>query len=69
MEEWNIGMMGKKIECLNPLFQYSSIPMFQLFLDSSIPICGLCVLCFLFVHPLVSIPGGSKGKEQSISIK
>jgi hypothetical protein len=22
----------------------------------------LCVLCFLFVHPLVSIPGGSKEK-------
>jgi hypothetical protein len=29
----------------------------------------LCVLCFLFVHPLVFIPGGSKGKEGSISIK
>ena len=29
----------------------------------------LCVLCFLFVHPLVSIPGGSKGKEESRSIK
>jgi hypothetical protein len=26
----------------------------------------LCALCFLFVHPLVSIPGGSKGKEGSI---
>jgi hypothetical protein len=23
MGEWNIGMMGKKIKCLNPLFQYS----------------------------------------------
>jgi hypothetical protein len=29
----------------------------------------LCDLCFLFVHPLVFIPGGSKGKEESISIK
>jgi hypothetical protein len=29
----------------------------------------LCVLCFLFVHPLVFIPGGSKGKAGSISIK
>jgi hypothetical protein len=29
----------------------------------------LCVLCFLFVHPLVSIPGRPKGKEGSISIK
>ncbi|KPK92345.1 MAG: hypothetical protein AMJ94_05230 [Deltaproteobacteria bacterium SM23_61] len=29
----------------------------------------LCALCFLFVHPLVSIPGGSKGKEESISMK
>jgi len=29
----------------------------------------LCALCFLFVHPLVSIPGGSKGKEESISIE
>jgi hypothetical protein len=29
----------------------------------------LCALCFLFVHPLVSIPGRPKGKEGSISIK
>jgi hypothetical protein len=29
----------------------------------------LCALCLLFVHPLVFIPGGSKGKEESISIK
>jgi hypothetical protein len=29
----------------------------------------LCALCFLFVHPLVWIPGGSKGKEKSVSIK
>jgi len=29
----------------------------------------LCALCFLFVHPLVSIPGRPKGKEESISIK
>ena len=29
----------------------------------------LCALCFLFVHPLAFIPGGSKGKEESISIK
>jgi len=29
----------------------------------------LCALCFLFVHPLVSIPGGSKGKEEAILIK
>jgi hypothetical protein len=28
MEEWNIGTMGKK--CLNPLFHYSSIPIFLL---------------------------------------
>jgi len=27
----------------------------------------LCALCFLFLHPLVFIPGGSKGKEESIS--
>jgi len=27
----------------------------------------LCALCFLFVHPLVSIPRISKGKEESIS--
>jgi hypothetical protein len=30
---------------------------------------GLCALCFLFVHSLVFIPGGSKGKEESTSIK
>jgi hypothetical protein len=29
----------------------------------------LCALCLLFVHPLVFIPGGSKGKGESISIK
>jgi len=29
----------------------------------------LCALSLLFVHPLVSLPGGSKGKEESISIK
>jgi hypothetical protein len=29
----------------------------------------LCALCFLFVHPLVFNPGGSKGKEKSISIR
>jgi len=28
----------------------------------------LCALCFLFLLPLVSIPGGSKDKEESISI-
>jgi hypothetical protein len=26
----------------------------------------LCVLCLLFVHPLVLIPEGSKGKEEPI---
>jgi len=29
----------------------------------------LCALGLLFVPPLVFIPGGSKGKEESISIK
>jgi len=29
----------------------------------------LCALRLLFVHPLVFTPGGSKGKEESISIK
>jgi hypothetical protein len=29
----------------------------------------LCALCFLFFHPLVSVPGRSKGKEGAISIK
>ena len=29
----------------------------------------LCALCLLFVHPLVFMPGGSKGKEKSISIE
>jgi len=44
MEEWNIGMMGKKIECLNPLFHDSSIPIFLL--------CDLCVLSgSFFFHP------------------
>jgi hypothetical protein len=28
-----------------------------------------CALCLLFAHPLVFIPGGSKGKEESIPIK
>jgi hypothetical protein len=29
----------------------------------------LCVLCLLFVPPLILNPRGSKGKEESISIK
>jgi hypothetical protein len=29
----------------------------------------LCALCLLFVHPLVFIPGGWKGKERPIFIK
>jgi hypothetical protein len=29
----------------------------------------LCAFCFLFVHPLVSIPGRPKGKEEFISIQ
>jgi hypothetical protein len=28
----------------------------------------LCALCFLFVHPLVLIPGDSKDTEESIPI-
>jgi hypothetical protein len=28
-----------------------------------------CALCFLFLHPLVSVPGRSKGKEELIFIK
>jgi hypothetical protein len=34
MEKWNIGMMGKKINILNPLFHHSSIPIYLL--------CGIC---------------------------
>jgi hypothetical protein len=34
MGEWNIGMMGKKIKCLNPLFHYSIFPSFQYSGDS-----------------------------------
>jgi hypothetical protein len=30
MEKWNIEMMGKKIEYLNPLFHHSSIPVCSL---------------------------------------
>jgi hypothetical protein len=37
MEEWNIGMMGKKNKQLNPLFHHSSNPICFL--------CALCVLC------------------------
>jgi len=29
----------------------------------------LGALCLLYVHPLVFIPGDSKGKEEAISIK
>jgi hypothetical protein len=29
----------------------------------------LCALCLLFVHPLVFNPGGSKGREESISVE
>jgi hypothetical protein len=44
-------------------------PNIPLFHHSSIPISLLCVLCLLFVHPLAFNPQGSKGKEESISIK
>jgi hypothetical protein len=47
MDEWNMGIMGKKLKTLNPLFHHSIIPIFQLFSDSSIPICLLCGLCVL----------------------
>jgi len=50
--------MGRKMNAKNPIFQYSRIPIFS-----------LCALCFLFVHPLVSILRGSKGKEGFIFIK
>jgi len=30
---------------------------------------NLCVLCLLFGHPVVFNPGGSKGKEELISIE
>jgi hypothetical protein len=29
----------------------------------------LCALCLLFIHLLVFNPGGSRGKEESLSIK
>jgi hypothetical protein len=29
MEEWNIGMLGKKLNHPNPLFHHSIIPIFQ----------------------------------------
>jgi len=51
-------MLDKKLNHENPLFHHSSVP-----------IWALCALCFLFVHALVSIPGGSKGKEESIFIE
>jgi hypothetical protein len=31
-----------------------------------LPRNALCALCLLFAHPLVFIPGGSKGKGESI---
>jgi hypothetical protein len=42
MEEWNIGILDKKLNHENPLFRHSIIPIFQLFADSSIPISFLC---------------------------
>jgi len=53
MEYWNDG--PKKIEFLNPLFHYSNIPIY----------C-LCVLRFLFVHPLVFMCGAARGRKSLI---
>jgi hypothetical protein len=50
MEEWNIGMMGKKIRTVKPIipsFHYSSIPMFFRFHHSS---SFALRLIFFFVH-------------------
>jgi hypothetical protein len=38
MEYWNDGIMGRKRNDKNPIFQYSIIPIFQLFAVSMIPI-------------------------------
>jgi len=38
MEEWNIGMLDKKMNHQNPLFHHSIIPIFQFPADSIIPI-------------------------------
>jgi len=61
-KRWKIGMM----ECWNignPIV-LPTIPLFHFFF-----LFKLCALCLLFVHPFVFIPGGSKGKEESIFIK
>jgi hypothetical protein len=57
MEWWKKGIMGRKTKYLNPSFHDSNLPAFQFVSD-----CDLCVLCLLFVHPLVFNPGGWKGK-------
>jgi phosphoribosylamine--glycine ligase len=59
MEEWNIGMMGEKIECLNPLFQRAGIPIFL-----------LCVLCGEKIKNLEKrmkvLVVGSGGREHAL---
>jgi hypothetical protein len=57
MDCWNIG---------KPIVS-PTIPLFHC--SISFRLFRLCALCLLFVHPLVFNPGGSKGKEESLSIK
>jgi hypothetical protein len=57
MECWNIG---------NPIV-LTTIPLFHY--SISFFLFKLCALRLLFVHPLIFIPGGSKRKEESISIE
>jgi hypothetical protein len=52
MEEWNIGMLDKKLNHQNPLFHHSIIP---IVCNSSIPIYLLRVLSGSI---LFFIPGG-----------
>jgi len=65
MENWNDGML--EYWETNGITHHSIIPLFHDSISSFL--FKLCALCLLFVHPLVFIPGGSKGKEESVSIQ
>jgi len=64
---------GKNGQKLRARMQGEKRPSFSLFpggqKSQGLSRNDLCALFFLFVHPLVSIPGGSKGKEEAIFIK
>jgi hypothetical protein len=58
MEYWNIGIMGKKIECLKPSFQHSSF-------YSVISVLSVAKISLLF---FADLPGDVAGAVLTVSL-